>query len=288
VAHQLGGGAGAGLTLFANLARNNRVPTVIELGCADPDEPCRLPAGLQADPYLKQVVSTTLEAGLRFGGNGSPWRGSVALYRTHNRDDILFRSTSVVGQLGYFENFARTRHQGLDAELATRFGPVDLGLTYSHLDATYQAGGTLRMGERNVTIRPGTRIAGLPRHQLKLSADWAAGGGFSLGGDVQALSGRGVAGNEDGLMADQGARVDFGLPGYAIVNLRASWKPAAAQGLEVYARVSNAFNRRYASFGAVAETVFDAQGSLSGDEADAVFVAPGAPRAFTLGLRYSF
>jgi hypothetical protein len=31
------------LTLFANLARNNRVPTVIELGCADPEEPCRLP-----------------------------------------------------------------------------------------------------------------------------------------------------------------------------------------------------------------------------------------------------
>ena len=32
-------------SLFANVSQSNRVPTVIELGCADPDQPCRLPAG---------------------------------------------------------------------------------------------------------------------------------------------------------------------------------------------------------------------------------------------------
>ena len=53
---------GTGLAVFANLARNTRVPTVIELGCADPAEPCRLPVGLQSDPYLKQVRATSLEA----------------------------------------------------------------------------------------------------------------------------------------------------------------------------------------------------------------------------------
>ncbi|HEX5631735.1 MAG TPA: TonB-dependent receptor, partial [Gemmatimonadales bacterium] len=108
IAHRLAGGP----TLFANVARNNRVPTVIELGCADPAEPCRLPAGLQADPFLEQVVSTTAEAGLRWAP-ASGLRASVAAYRTDNRDDIPFRSVSVSGQRGFFQNFPRTRHEGL-------------------------------------------------------------------------------------------------------------------------------------------------------------------------------
>ena len=278
----------AGPTLFANIARNNRVPTVIELGCADPEEPCRLPAGLQADPYLKQVVATTLEAGLRFGGSRGT-RGSLTVFRTDNKDDILFRSVSVTGQLGYFQNFARTRHQGLDAELQTRLGPVDLSAGYSHLDATYQASGVLRQGERNVQIEPGTRIAGLPRHMLKLAADWTALPGLNLGADVQWLSSRGVSGNEDGLLEDDGEQqLRQDLPGYALLNLRAAFKPASWPGVELFARVNNVFDRRYASFGALAETQFDAQGAYTGVGREAVFVAPGAPRSVMVGVRAAF
>jgi len=285
VAHRLD----AGPTLFTNLARNNRVPTVIELGCADPEEPCRLPAGLQADPYLKQVVSRTAEAGLRWPLS-SQLQFSVSAYRTDNRDDILFRSVSVNGQQGYFQNFPRTRHQGLDAELQGRFGALTLNLGYSHLQATYEAEGVLRQGERNVRIEPGTRIAGLPRHSLKLAADWRFAAGWSVGGDMQALSGRGASGNEDGLLEDDGdERVDVGLPGYAVLNLRGSWRPAAAsqgRGWELFAKVNNVFDRRYESFAALAETVFDADGRYTGNERDAVFVAPGAPRSVFVGVRY--
>jgi TonB dependent receptor/TonB-dependent Receptor Plug Domain len=282
-------GLGDGVTVFANIARNTRVPTVIELGCADPEEPCRLPAGLQADPYLKQVRSVSLEAGLRFGSQRGGNGGSVALFRTDNRDDILFRSTSVVGQLGYFQNFERTRHQGLDAEWHSRIGPIDLGVAYSHLQATYQADGVLRIGERNVPVARGTRIAGLPRNLLKLSADWQALPGLTLGADVQAHARRGVAGNEDGRIEDGGdTGIDMSVPGYALFNLRAAWKPASVQGLEFFARVTNLSNRRGASFGALAETQFDASGAFTGDGTDALFVAPLAPRAFSLGLRLKF
>lgn len=282
LAHKVGA---SGVTLFGNVARNTRVPTVIELGCADPAEPCRLPIGLQADPYLKPVVSTTFEGGLRFGAGKGP-KGSVTLFRTDNRDDILFRSVSVTGQLGYFQNFPRTRNQGVDAEGEVTLGPVRLSLGLSLLDATYQAEGTLRAGERNVQVRPGTRVAGLPRQMLKAGADWTVGGGWSVGLDMQAFSGRTVAGNEDGVIEDAGDEpVDLTLPGYALVNLQAAWKPSAVKGLEVFARVTNLFDRRYATFGALAETQFDAQGNYVGEEADAVFVAPGAPRAFTVGLR---
>jgi outer membrane receptor protein involved in Fe transport len=283
IAHRLYDG---GPTVFANAARNNRVPTVIELGCADPEEPCRLPAGLQADPFLEQVISTTYEAGVRWSLPAG-WRMGAELYRTENRDDILFRSVSVSGQRGYFANFDRTRHQGVDLELGYTAGALDLGAGFSYLDATYQADGLLRQGERNVQISRGTRIAGLPQRMLKLSADWRVGAGFTVGADLQAVGPRGVAGNEDGLIEDDGdEQVDLSLPGYGILNLRASWAPSKAW--ELFFKVNNAADKRSQSFGALAETVFNADGSFNGDDRDALFVGPGAPRSFFVGLRLRY
>ncbi|WP_207224990.1 TonB-dependent receptor [Rivibacter subsaxonicus] len=285
IAHRLGEGSG-GPTLFANIARNNRVPTVIELGCADPEEPCRLPAGLQADPFLEQVTSTTVEAGVRWR-SVSGWRANFEAYRSDNRNDILFRSVSVNGQLGYFANFPKTRHQGADLELGYSAGPLDLSAGFSFLDATYQADGVLRQGERNVTITRGTRIANLPRQMLKLSADWRLAEGFSLGADLQAFGRRGVAGNEDGLIEDDGdEQVDLSLPGYGILNLRASWQPS--KSWELYVKLNNATDKRSQSFGALAETVFNADGSFNGDDRDALFVGPGAPRSVFVGLRLRY
>ncbi|NML15775.1 TonB-dependent receptor [Azohydromonas caseinilytica] len=287
IAHRLE----AGPTLFANLARNNRVPTVIELGCADPQEPCRLPAGLQADPYLKQVISRTAEVGVRWPLSRSLQLG-VAAYRTVNRDDILFRSVSATSQQGYFQNFPRTRNQGVDLDLQGRMGAVSWTVGYSFLQATYEATGLLRQGERNIEVTPGTRIAGLPRHSLKLSADWRFSPGWSLGGDLQAVSRRVTAGNEDGRIEDgEDERADLSLPGHAVLNLRASWRPQALpqqQGWELFAKVNNVFDRRYENFAALASTVFDAAGNYSGEERDAVFVAPGAPRSVFIGARYRF
>lgn len=289
IAHRIGE-AGNTPTVFGSLARNTRVPTVIELGCADPEEPCRLPAGLQADPFLEQVKSTTAEIGLRWPfAEGA--RFTIAAYRTDNRDDILFRSVDVNGQLGYFDNFDKTRNQGIDTELAMTLGSVDFGIGYSYLKATYEADGVLRQGERNVTITPGTRIAGLPRHTLKLGADWRVGGGFTVGADVLAVSSRTVSGNEDGLLEDpedgeelQARRLE--IPGYGLLNLRASYKPDPAW--ELYANVTNVFDRRYETFGALAETVFDARGNGPLEESDALSVAPGAGRGIFVGLRYRY
>ena len=38
--------------LFGNLSQSSRVPTPVELTCADPDDPCRLPNAFVADPPL--------------------------------------------------------------------------------------------------------------------------------------------------------------------------------------------------------------------------------------------
>ena len=275
-----------GLQVFANVARNTRVPTVIELGCADPEEPCRLPAGLQSDPYLKQVRATSLEAGLRWAPAPGQ-RLELSLYRNDNRDDILFSSVSSTGQLGYFRNFDRTRHQGLDLSWQGRVGALDLALAYGRLDATYQADGVLRIGERNLAVTPGMRIAGLPRHSLKVSADWRLAPGWSVGADLQALARRVSQGNEDGRVEDdEDDTLDLSVPGYAVLNLRAAWQ--ATPGLEIVARVNNALDRRTASYGALAETPFDAQGRYTGESRDALFVAPGAPRSVFVGLRWRY
>ena len=53
------------LNAYAGFSQGNRAPTPIELGCADPANPCSLPNSMASDPYLKQVVARTLEAGLR-------------------------------------------------------------------------------------------------------------------------------------------------------------------------------------------------------------------------------
>lgn len=279
-------GLAPGLSVFGNLARNTRVPTTIELGCADPAQPCRLPAGLQSDPYLEQVRSIALEFGARWRPAAGQ-RVELSLYRNDNRDDILFGSVSTTGQLGYFQNFARTRHEGLDLSWHGDVGPARLGASVSLLRATYQADGTLRMGERNVSVSPGTRLAGLPKQSLKLTADWRITGAWSAGADWQWQGRRVTQGNEDGLAEDGGTTpVDLSLPGYAVTHLRLSWRPREA--VEVMLRVQNLFDKRYASYGAIAETVFDAQGAYTGVDEDALFVAPGAPRSLFVGLRLSF
>ena len=289
IAHHLGEAAAAP-TLFANIARNTRVPTVIELGCADPEEPCRLPAGLQSDPFLDQVKSTTFEFGMRWP-LAPGMRFTIEAYRTDNKDDILFQSVDATSQLGFFANFPKTRHQGIDAQLSYAVGAVDLSVGYSYLKATYEANATLRQGERNVAVTPGMRIAGMPPHSFKLSADWRVAEGWTLGGDMVALSERGVLGNEDGLLEDpepgeEPEAESLSIPGYAIFNLRASWKPA--KDWELYVTVNNVFDRRYETFGALAETVFSPTGQFNGVGSDAVFVAPGAPRNIWAGLRYRF
>ncbi len=266
----------AGLGWFANLSQNNRVPTVIELGCANPAQPCQLPVGLQSDPYLKQVVAVTAEAGVRTA------HGVLTVYRTVNRDDILFLSSGRT-RLGYFTNFDRTRHQGIDASYTRTMGSLTLRTSYSFLQALYDAPGTLFTGARTVQVQAGSRIAGLPTHTLKLSADWKLSNALTLGADAQALSSLVTQGNEDGLRTDgaDAEAADMRVRGYALLNLRASWKPGAKW--EAFVRVNNVLNRRYETFGAVSPD------RLAADpDANVRFVAPGAPRSLTFGARYRY
>jgi outer membrane receptor protein involved in Fe transport len=237
-----------------------------------------------------------MEAGARgrFHEEEASGSYSLSLHRTVNRDDILFLSAP--SRQGYFANFERTRHQGLDALLSRQSGRLGIRLAYSYLQAVYDADGELFTGARHVQVRRGTQIAGLPRHSAKLSLDWAMRPELSVGADLQAVSSLVTQGNEDGLTADaedgeEAQRADWRVHGYLLLGLRASYRPA--ERWEVFARVSNVFNRRYETFGAVAPDLFPQGRPLApnedeGGDGHARFVAPGAPRSIVAGLRYRF
>ena len=104
----------SGLTAYAGYSEANRAPTPLELGCADPAHPCIIAAFLVSDPPLKQVVSRTVEAGLRgardldIGTLG--WK--LGVFRAENSDDILAIPSPVLQGFGYFQNVGSTRRQG--------------------------------------------------------------------------------------------------------------------------------------------------------------------------------
>jgi outer membrane receptor protein involved in Fe transport len=127
---------------YARYSQGSRAPTSIELGCADPANPCSLPNALASDPPLQQVVTDTWEAGLR----GKPEisfapqseAGMLGAFRAENRNDILFVSAPQTGT-GYFQNFAKTRREGFDADLDGRIGRVTWGLDYTFLSPPTRA-----------------------------------------------------------------------------------------------------------------------------------------------------
>ena len=78
-------------TPTSSYSEGSRAPTSIELGCADPDQPCKLPNAMAGDPPLDQVVARTWEAGrARAAERSVHW--SAGWFRADNRDDILFSS----------------------------------------------------------------------------------------------------------------------------------------------------------------------------------------------------
>ncbi|MEO5764682.1 MAG: TonB-dependent receptor, partial [Casimicrobiaceae bacterium] len=107
------------VTAYAGYNEGMRAPTPIEITCADPAAPCKLPNQFLADPPLDKVVARTFEAGGRGKAGASTW--SAAAYRTDLYDDIHFvASGSGTANAGYFQNVGRTRRQGLELNAATR------------------------------------------------------------------------------------------------------------------------------------------------------------------------
>ena len=270
------------LVAYAGYSEANRAPTPLELGCADPTAPCLISNFLTSDPPRRQVVSRTWEAGLRgqrdaFGGKVS-W--SAGVFTATNDDDII-AAPSVIAGRGYFTNAGQTRRRGVELEAGYRRDDWSLSLAYALVDATFLTPLTLPSPNNpaadangNVAVAPGARLPGVPLHRLKASFDWSVTPRLKLGVDALATSGFQLVGDPGNVNPPQ--------PGYAVVNLRGSYK--LTDQVEVYGLVNNLFDRRYATTGGYFDTTsIPAQGFT-----DPRTLAPAAPRAFYAGVRAKF
>lgn len=285
------------LTLYGGYSQGNRAPTPIELGCADPQNPCSLPNAMAADPFLEQVITRTLEIGVRGQlAGGTEW--NLTAFRSLNHDDLLFVGTG--GSQGYFTNFGRTRRQGVELGLNGMHGAFDWRASYTYLQATFRSSACI-LAENNSTegeggcpddeirIASGDHLPGLPRHNLKLGLDWNLNERLRLGTTLLAYSAQYVRGNENNRhQASEEFEGSGKLPGYAVLNLSADYR--FARDWTLFGRVDNLFDKRYATSGALAENPFVGAGNAFASDPDdwrhEQFIAPGAPRAAWLGVRY--
>ncbi|ANE54967.1 MULTISPECIES: TonB-dependent receptor [Methylomonas] len=275
------------LTLFGNYSESSRVPTPMELSCANPNDPCRLPNAFVSDPPLKQVVANTFETGLR-GRLKNLLPGyldwNLALFRTINNDDIIFKSTGGVGSnLGYFDNVGSTLRQGVELGLNGNFYERWRWSThYTYIDASFETGflssspnNPMADGNGDIVVQPGDKLPGIPAHQFKFSTDFDIVSAWTLGMDMNYNSSQYLRGDEANLTAK--------LPAFVVFNLRSEYR--FNPNVTLFGRVTNLFDRDYANFGTWGNTgdVLDGLG-LPGDQ-QSRFVGVGAPRAAWIGIR---
>lgn len=253
----------AEIGLFASYSEAMRAPTAIELACADPATPCSLPTGFNGDPDLKPVVAKTLELGAR-GAVSKRLKWNAAFYRTQLANDIQFSFDS--SGLGYFANVGATERKGFELGFSADWDTIQLSANYGYVDATYRSSFTDAGGD---SVAPGNRISGIPQQSFKLRAAYAPVPMVELAANLIAVSSQYAHGDE--------ANLNAAVPGYAMVNLDAHVYPLP--GLELFAQVTNLFDRRYATFGVMGTNVYSAT--------DEQFRTPAQGRAIVVGVRFA-
>jgi outer membrane receptor protein involved in Fe transport len=271
---------GGGASVYASAGQSFRAPAVIELACADPNEPCPLPFALGDDPPLDPVVATTAEVGGQYVAG--PVLLTASAYRTGVKNDIfLFPYQEAEGEPegstidGYFANISRSRREGV--ELASRAelpGGHALYANYAYTRATFQTEADIfsireEAGGEN-DVEPGDRFPLVPAHTLRAGADLRLPRGFALGVDARHTGAQWLRGDE--------ANVTAPLGGYTLADARVGY---ALGRWEVQALVTNVFDRDYASFG-----TFNLNQS-NGDQLER-FLTPGMPRMLRVVLRRGF
>ncbi|HEY4188217.1 MAG TPA: TonB-dependent receptor [Polyangia bacterium] len=270
--------------VYGNYGESARAPTPIELTCASPTDPCRLPNAFVADPPLAQVVARTFEAGTR--GRWKAGRTSLdytgALFRTANSNDIIFISSGMVANQGFFANVGDTRRQGVEASLHGRHplggngARLDWWAHYTYLDATFetpfaapsQTHPDADMG--SISVAKGAHLPSIPAHVGKLNAMYSSAFGLAVGAAVIANTSQFYRGDEANLLAP--------LPGYVVVNLMARYR--ITRLVSVHARVNNVFDANYSTFGVLGDPA-----EVLGPTFDNPrFRGPGAPRSAWLGV----
>jgi len=278
-----------GLSLRAGYAETHRTPTPAELSCANPEAPCSLANFFIADPPLRQVVAQTYELGASGRWKALGWQVDWLLsgYRADNRGEIRRLASGVRGR-AYFANTGGTRRQGLELSVTAERKGLRVAATYALSDATSRSAVTLTSpshpaaaADGTITVQPGDRLPGVPRHSANLNLYYEA----RLGSWRRLRLSGGLSGQSSQILLGDESNQASPLPGFVIGDLRASIE--ALPQVFLFGEVRNLFDRTYATIAAFGEIgavpLAEAPGA-----SDPRFYGPGAPRRWTIGVRTSF
>ena len=266
------------VNLVGGFSQSSRVPTPVELTCADPEDPCRLPNAFVADPPLDMPVASTWEGGVRGAARRGNW--SLSLFDTRVDDDLIFVSSGPRRGQGHFENVTRTRRRGVEADATWRLARVSLSSSYTWQRATYDDAFTVPSQfhpdaqDQELAVSAGDRLPGVPAHVARLGVMARATSRLDVAASLRAQGSQVYRGDE----ANRLARVG----GFAVLDLRV--RHALGRRAALVAQVNNALNQEYATFGVLGSA------GLLGEpyDDDARFVSPAPPRAAWVGVEVTF
>jgi outer membrane receptor protein involved in Fe transport len=273
------------ISTFIGYGESNRAPTPAELSCADPAAPCRVPNAFLSDPPLEQVVSRSIELGVRGKRRLVP-KGSIefslAAFGSRNANDILFIAGSRVGT-GFFQNSGTTQRLGGEASVGGTVGMVRAFANYQLLRATFEDRLTLPglnnpnavpgpRGDPVIVVEPGDSIPGMPVHTAKVGVAVEPAKGLTLGLSSIMTSSIWYRGDEANLMSP--------VPGYFVLGADVSYR--LFRQLTLYAKARNVLNTKYETFGVLGDptTVFP-------NMSDPRFLSPGSPFGIWAGADVS-
>jgi outer membrane receptor protein involved in Fe transport len=267
------------------------------------------------DPPLKQVIAKTYDFGARgYLTDAIKWNASI--YHTMNHRDIQFVRAELRNH-GYFSNVGTTQRQGLDLGLSGQLDKFKWSTSYSFIRATFDsdiellspANSVVSDADRTISVKKGDYLPSIPKHQLKLRAQYQVTPDWSVGTNVIGYTEQYVWGNENNSHQSNAVQNDTlernacgeastsggngrgpacgsgKIQGYTVVNLDTQYN--IGQGWSAFAKAINIFDQNYNVSGRLAETMFDSTGAY-GSETNVRGLLPGAPRAGWIGFRYEF
>jgi len=275
------------LNVYGSYSESSRVPSPMELSCADPNKPCRLPNAFVADPPLAQVVANTWEAGYRGDLNKLIGKGdlkwNLGYFHTINYNDIIFNRGGDSISEGFFSNVGQTRRYGIEAGTTANypqlFSTIDdwhFSTNYTYLNARFLDSFIIQNPlntDEPATVRRGDRIPGIPEHLFKAS----------ISVDLWKRVSLGINGLYSGDLFFRGdeANLTPRLSGYWLFGAIAEYK--VTKNFALFGKLDNIFDAHYNSFG-----VYGNATEVLGDSFNnGRFVSPGAPRAGWIGVRLS-
>lgn len=200
------------------------------------------------------------EGGVKYALLDGRMTGTLSAFRI-TKSNILVSDPAASG---FSIAVERARSQGLEVDVNIRLSrSFDLTAVYALVDAEVLADRVARSTPQ--PIPAGTELSNVPRHSGSVFAQWRSSQErsryFTLGGGVTYVGDR--EGTPAGTTASGGR---FRLPDY--VNARASIGYQISEAIGAYAIVHNIFDRYYLA-----------------SSFNELWVAPGTPRAFRVGLR---